>query len=161
MSRAQPGAEPGAEPVPAAGGEVFLTGGTGFVGGAVLRHLLGEGRRVRALCRTDEQAQRLRELGAEPWRGDILDLEGLTALIRGAAVVYHLAGGNELCPKDPRALYRANVDGSGNVIVAAARTGVRRVVHTSSSTTIGEPAGAMPRSAYHARLRRIVSSIGV
>ncbi len=126
-------------------GRVLLTGATGLVGGAVLRRLLRDGRRVVALCRSDASARTLAEAGAEPARGDVLDPESLTRALAGCEVVYHVAGVNAFCLADPTPLFEVNVDGSRNVVDAAARTGVRRVVHTSSAATIGEAAGTVGR----------------
>ncbi|HSD77510.1 MAG TPA: NAD-dependent epimerase/dehydratase family protein, partial [Solirubrobacteraceae bacterium] len=60
-------------------------------------------------------------------------------------VVFHVAGVNEMCPLDPAPMYRANVQGAATVAAAAARAGVRRLVHTSSAAAIGEAAGAVGR----------------
>lgn len=125
--------------------QVLITGATGFVGGAVLERLLEEGRRVRALTRTEAGAARLRELGAEPVRGDILRPDTLTGAAAGCEVVYHLAGLNAFCLPDPSELDRMNVDGTVNIVRAAGAAGVRRVVYTSSAATIGEPHSAIGR----------------
>ena len=85
----------------------------------------------------------VRSLGAEPVRGDVLDAEALTAAMRGCDVVYHAAGVNALCLRDPSLLHKVNVGGSVNVVRAAAAAGVRRVVYTSSAATLGEARGAV------------------
>ncbi|HUY61694.1 MAG TPA: NAD-dependent epimerase/dehydratase family protein, partial [Candidatus Dormibacteraeota bacterium] len=125
------------------GEPVFLTGGSGFVGGALLERLLTEGRAVRALTRSPAAAERLRAQGAEPVLGDVLDLEGLGRAMRGAGLVFHAAGVNAFCPADPGPMFRANVEGSANVVRAAAVTGVARVVYTSSAATLGEATGTV------------------
>jgi dihydroflavonol-4-reductase len=124
---------------------VLLTGGTGFVGGALLARLVEDGRRVRALARSEAAADALASAGAEPARGDVLDPASLLAAMRGCAVAFHVAGVNATCQRDPRPMYRANIDGSANVIRAAARAGVHRVVYTSSSAAIGEVQGTVGR----------------
>ena len=124
---------------------MLVTGATGFVGGAVLERLIGEGRQVRALTRSEAGAARLKELGAEPVRGDILRPDTLREAATGCDVVYHLAGLNAFCLPDPSDLDRMNVDGTVNVVRAAGAAGVRRVVYTSSAATIGEPHGAIGR----------------
>lgn len=125
--------------------DVLLTGGTGFVGQAILERLVGDGRSVRALTRTPEGAERLRALGAEPAIGDISDLDTVRAAAGGVAVVYHVAGANAFCLPDPSELYRTNVYGTRTVVMAAAQAGARRIVYTSSAATIGEPAGVVAR----------------
>jgi dihydroflavonol-4-reductase len=98
---------------------------------------------VKALARSDDSARALREVGAEPLRGDILDPEALTAALRGCEVVYHAAGVNALCFRDTTPLFEVNVRGSRNVADAAASAGVRRVVYTSSAAALGEAQGTV------------------
>src|SRR4051812_1242382 len=111
-------------------GSVLVTGGTGFLGRAIIERLLNEGDEVKALARSDASTGELGALGAEPVRGDVLDLEALAAAMRGCDVVYHAAGANAFCARDPSPMFEVNVRGSQNVIRAAARAGVRRVVYT-------------------------------
>ncbi len=124
-------------------GRTLVTGGSGFVGGALLERLVAEGREVRALARTQDAAGAVEARGAVPARGDVLDLESLVEAMRGCDVVFHAAGVNRMCARDPRPMYRVNVEGSGNVVRAAVATGVRRVVYTSSASTIGEARGTV------------------
>lgn len=121
--------------------DVFLTGGTGFIGSALLRRLVAEGREVRALVRTAGGADAVRAAGAEPTRGDILDEESLQAGARGCATVFHAAGLNAFCLARPTELERVNVGGTTALVRAAARAGTQRIVYTSSAATIGEAAG--------------------
>lgn len=95
------------------------------------------------MARSDDSARTIRELGAEPVRGDVLDLESLTAAMRGCEVVYHAAGVNALCLRDPSPMFDVNVEGSRNVVHAAAAAGVRRVVYTSSGAALGEARGTV------------------
>jgi dihydroflavonol-4-reductase len=124
-------------------GAAFVTGGSGFVGGAVLRRLVTDGREVHALARSDAAADRIRSLGGTPVRGNLLDETGLPAAIAGCATVFHVAGVNALCTRDSAAMERTNVDGTVAVVRAAARAGAERVVFTSSASTIGEPPGTV------------------
>lgn len=122
---------------------MLLTGGNGFVGRAVLERLLAGGRPVRALARSDESSATLAAAGAEPARGDILDRPSLERAMAGCEVVYHVAGVNGFCLRDPGELDRGNVEGTRNVVRAAGAAGVRRVVYTSSAATVGEEAGTV------------------
>jgi dihydroflavonol-4-reductase len=124
-------------------GLAFVTGGTGFLGRAIVERLLGGGNPVRALARSEASAGQLGALGAEPVRGDVLDLEALSAAIEGCEVVYHAAGANAFCLGDPSPMFEVNVHGSQNVVRAAAHAGVRRVVYTSSAATLGEASGTI------------------
>ncbi|MBI5105169.1 MAG: NAD-dependent epimerase/dehydratase family protein [Solirubrobacterales bacterium] len=122
---------------------VFLTGGSGLVGGALLDALRDRGDEVVALARSDEAAAKLRERGAEVVRGDVLDEDAMAAGMAGCALLFHVAGINTLCPSDPIALFHANVRGAEAAVRAAARAGVARVVHTSSAATLGEAEGTV------------------
>jgi len=122
---------------------VLVTGATGFVGGGIARRLLADGREVRALSRRPEAATALQALGAEVVPGDVLAPETVAEAARGCEVVYHAAGVNGFCMRDPGPMRAANVTGTENVIAACARAGVRRIVYTSSAAVIGEEAGVV------------------
>jgi dihydroflavonol-4-reductase len=124
---------------------VLVTGGSGFIGGALLARLRDRGDEVVALARSDRAAAAVAGVGAEVARGDALDEEALVAAMRGCALVYHVAGINTLCPPDPIALFHVNVRGAELAVRAAARAGVGRVVLTSSAAALGEPAGTVGR----------------
>ena len=124
-------------------GPVLITGGTGVVGRPLVERLVGEGVELRALARSEDSAAVLRDLGAEPVRGDVLDQDVLSAAMRGCVLVYHAAGYNAFCLRDPTPMFEVNVRGSENVVRAAAQAGVARVVYTSSAATIGERKGTI------------------
>jgi dihydroflavonol-4-reductase len=121
----------------------LVIGATGFVGGAILERLVSLGRSVRALARPGRAADELKGRGVETVPGDLLDLESLVLAMGGCGVVYHAAGVNAFCLTDPRPMARVNIDGSKNVVVAAARAGIRRVVYTSSAAALGEAPGTV------------------
>lgn len=124
-------------------GPAFLTGGSGFVGGALLRRLIRDGREVRALARSPEAARVVEAAGGLPVRGDLFDEDALLSGMRGCETVFHVAGVNAMCLRDPEPMFRTNVGGSASVVHAAARAGVARLVYTSSAATIGEPRGVV------------------
>ncbi len=124
-------------------GPALVTGATGFVGGAVLSQLIADGRPVRALARPGPGAETLRGRGVPTAAGDVLDPASLDRAMDGCGVVYHAAGVNAFCLPDPGPMMRANVGGSVNVIAAAARAGVGRVVYTSSAAALGEARGSV------------------
>lgn len=123
--------------------KVAVTGGSGVVGGAVLRHLGAAGDEVAALARTPTAAAAVARWGALPVEGDVMDPSSLVAALAGSEVVYHLAGINEMCSLDPGRMYRVNVDGTRNVLRACQAAGVRRLVLTSSAAAIGEEKGVV------------------
>jgi dihydroflavonol-4-reductase len=124
---------------------VLVTGGSGFLGSALVARLVAEGRDVRALARSSEAAAAIERGGARAVPGDVLDLGSVRAAMRGCRTVFHLAGLGTICRRDPRPLLRTNVEGSTNVVRAASMEGVHRLIHTSSGATIGEPKGAVGR----------------
>lgn len=126
-------------------GPVLVTGGSGFLGGALVERLIGQGRDVRALARSPDSTARVTSLGASAVSGDVLELESLVEAMRGCEAVFHAAGVNAMCLRDPRPMYRVNIEGSGNVVRAAVATGVRRMVYTSSASAIGEVRGTLGR----------------
>ncbi len=118
----------------------FVTGGSGFVGGALIERLRSEGRDVRALARSERAAERVRELGAEPVSGDLDDRESLRAGAEGCEVCFHAAAKVEDWG-DPADFERLNVQGTRNVIDACREAGVRRLVHvgTEAALMAGQP----------------------
>ena len=121
----------------------LVTGGSGVVGHALLRHLAAKGRDVKALVRSEDTSREVVKLGVIPVMGDILDYKSILEAAQGCDVVYHVAGSNEMCLADASVLFEVNVEGSRNVLRAAAAGGVRRLVFTSSATTLGEERGSV------------------
>ncbi len=122
---------------------VFLTGGGGYIGGALASALLERGDTVVGLARTDAAARALHERGAVVVRGDVLDPVALADGMEGCDRVFHVAGVNSHCPKDPERLLRVNVEGTACVVRAAAGAGIGRVVFTSSAASLGEVEGTV------------------
>ena len=116
----------------------LVTGATGFIGWHVARKLLARGDRVRALVRP---SSRIRELETETVTGDLRDPESLGRAVSGCGVVFHVAADYRLWARDAGELFRSNVDGTSNILKAAQRAGVDRVVYTSTVGCIGIPAG--------------------
>jgi dihydroflavonol-4-reductase len=117
---------------------VLVTGASGFLGWHVARLLSARGMKVRALVRP---GSKLRELEAEPVDGDLRDAGSVDRAVAGAGLVFHLAADYRLWAPDPRELYASNVTGTKNVLEAACRAGVERVVYTSTVGCIGVPRG--------------------
>ncbi len=124
---------------------VFLTGGSGFIGGAITKRLIERGDQVVALARSDTAAAVVSERGAQAVHGHVLDGDALAAGMKGCDVAYHVAGINSHCPPDPELLLRVNVQGTETAVRAAARAGVGRLVYTSSGAAVGEAAGTVGR----------------
>ncbi len=121
--------------------DVALTGGSGLVGGDLITHLVARGDSVRALVRSDAAARVVEERGAESVQADLFDHDAIRDAAWGADTLFHVAGVNETCPKDPDWMDRVNVDATRSVVRAAGDAGVGRVVYTSSGAAIGEQEG--------------------
>jgi nucleoside-diphosphate-sugar epimerase len=118
----------------------FVTGGSGFIGGALVRRLVADGWTVRALARSDASADVIRERGAEPVRGDLDDTASMAAGAGGCEVAFHCAA--HLGDWGSRADFeRGNVQGTRNALGAARQAGVRRFVHvgTEAALLAGQP----------------------
>jgi dihydroflavonol-4-reductase len=124
--------------------KALVTGATGFVGAAVARALLGEQWQVRVLARRGSDRRNLKNLDVEVSEGDLGDLSSLERAAQGCDGLFHVAADYRLGARDPAELYRANVEGTRKVLNAAYRSGVRRMVYTSSVATIGIPADGTP-----------------
>lgn len=123
--------------------EVLVTGGSGLIGGALIDRLVARGDSVRALARSSDAVAKVQARGATAVGGDILDARALESAMDGCELVYNVAGINTMCPRDPGEMRRVNVGGAGLVARTAASTGVRRLIHTSSSSAIGEAHGTV------------------
>lgn len=121
--------------------KVFLTGGSGFVGGAVARALRRRGHAIRALVRDPAGAGDLAGHGAELVRGDIIDAASLRGAPAGCDAAIHLVG--IIREKGPYTFEAVHERGTANVLAAAREAGLRRFVHMSAL-------GARPEgTAYH------------
>jgi dihydroflavonol-4-reductase len=125
--------------------KVAVTGGSGVVGTAVVRHLVAAGEEVWALARSSESAAKLDGLGAHVVLGDVLDRGAVSRLVEGGRRVFHIAGVNELCSPDPARMWTINVQGALGVLEVSEAAGVERLIHTSSAVTVGEPRGQVGR----------------
>jgi dihydroflavonol-4-reductase len=122
----------------------LVTGATGFVGSAVVRRLLREDHRVRVLARAGSDRRNLQGLDVEVVEGDLTDAASLTTVCDGCDAVFHVAADYRLWAPQPEQLYRTNVDGTRALLEASKRTGVPRVVYTSSVATLGIPRDGSP-----------------
>lgn len=118
----------------------LVTGGSGFVGGRLIAHLLDRGWQVRALARNPRSEAQIRGLGAAPVKGSLNEEQALRDAMAGCEVVFHVAAHFKLWGKQS-VFDQANVEGTRNVVTAAAATAsVRRVVAVSAAAVVmGDP----------------------
>jgi dihydroflavonol-4-reductase len=119
--------------------KAFVTGGTGFVGGGVVRRLLAEGHQVRALVRAGTNTRQLDGLPVERIRGDLSDGAALRAGMAGCEWVFHVAALYAYWGYSWDDFLQSNVEGTRRVLEAAGESGVQRIVHTSSIASLGIP----------------------
>ena len=113
----------------------FVTGGSGFIGRALVGRLAREGWTVRALARSDASADTVRGLGAEPVRGDLADVAAMRDGAEGADVAFHLAA--KLGDSGPwEEFQRGTVEGTDNALAACREAGVPRFVHTGTEAAL-------------------------
>lgn len=115
----------------------FVTGGTGFVGGNLVRELTQKGCKVRALARRGSDLRNLEGLELELIEGGLEDETLLAKAMEGCEWVFHVAAHYSLTLRDGPSIYRANVDGTRHILRAARSARVKRLVHTSSVAAIG------------------------
>jgi dihydroflavonol-4-reductase len=115
----------------------LVTGATGFVGSAVARALLQRGRRVRVLARPNSNRRNLAGLSVELVEGRMEDPNSLVRAVAGCRYVYHVAADYRIWVPDPGPMFRANVEGTRDLLAAALEAGVERIVYTSSVATLG------------------------
>lgn len=126
------------------GDVTVVTGGTGFVGAAVVRRLVAAGHRVRVLARPGNDRRLLAGLPVEVVDGDLADTTSLRRCLHGCSLLFHVAAMYTLWARDRRAFYRVNVDGTRRILDAAADAGLSRIVYTSTVGALGIPKDGTP-----------------
>ena len=120
---------------------ILVTGATGFVGAAVARLLVAKGHKVRVLARACSNRHNLDGLDVELAIGDLRDRMALQEAVEGCSGLFHVAADYRLWTRDVTGMYAVNVRATRDIIRAAQRAGVERVVYTSSVATLGLPSG--------------------
>ena len=115
----------------------LVTGGTGFVGSHLVRHLNEAGHQVRVLHRSSSNLQALAGQAYESALGDVTDAEALHTACQGCDWVFHVAAVADYWRADVSHMFEVNVAGTRKVLAAAQATGVQRVIFTSSAAAIG------------------------
>lgn len=121
---------------------ILLTGATGFIGQRLLEFLIARNSSVHTLCRKNPPP-----ITDHPWvkvfPGDILDATSISSAIAGCDQIYHVAGYAKNWARHPQDYFDVNVQGTRNILEAALRYGVQKIVYTSSAMTIGPSNGQL------------------
>jgi dihydroflavonol-4-reductase len=118
----------------------LVTGGCGFLGSAIVRELVDRGVRVRVLALPDEPTDNVRGVDLELVRGNVLDLDACRGAVAGVDAVFHAAAIYKDWMPNPGPMYEVNLRGTFNVLEAARRAGVEKIIYTASIVSIGRPA---------------------
>ena len=116
---------------------IFLTGATGFVGHHVAKALAAQGADLRMLVRKTSKLDNLEGIAGDTFVGDLAQPKSYAPALAGCDAVMHVAADYRLWIRDPDAMYRANVDGTRDLLRLAREAQVPRVVYTSSVATMG------------------------
>ncbi|RYG53674.1 MAG: NAD-dependent epimerase/dehydratase family protein [Chitinophagaceae bacterium] len=113
---------------------ILVTGGSGLLGDALIKTLLGNGERVRALFHNTPID--IQHVNLEIVKGDLLDVFSIEDSLQGINDVYHCAGFVSYAPGMARKLYKVNVEGTANLVNACLNAGIRKLVHVSSVSAL-------------------------
>src|SRR4051812_23089841 len=117
----------------------FVTGGSGFIGANLIHELAARGHRVKALLRPNSDRRGLAGANYEVVEGDVLEQASLQRGLKNCDWCFHVAASYHLWLRDYAPMYAANVEGTRNVLEAAAEAGCSRIVYTSTVGCIGLP----------------------
>ena len=126
----------------------FVTGATGFVGGALARRLRAAGHEVTAIARRPGSATALIDLGVRVHPGDVTDPATLVEPMRGVDGVFHVAGWYRIGVRDRRPAYAINVEGTKHVLDTMRSLAIPKGVYTSTLAVFGDTHGALVDESY-------------
>jgi nucleoside-diphosphate-sugar epimerase len=113
--------------------KIFITGSTGFIGGNLARKLADSGCRVHALCRSSQKANLIKHKNIKIFKGNILDKMSLELAMEGCSQMYHLGACTKVLVQKQDLYYKVNVLGTINVLEAALKLGIEKIVVTSTA----------------------------
>ena len=115
----------------------LVTGATGFLGSAIARELLKDGRTLKLLVRKNSDTRNIDDLDCEVAYGDLQDRDSLKSALTGCQTLYHTAAYYSLWSRDKKLIYDINVQGTRNILESALEMGIEKVVYTSTVGCIG------------------------
>jgi len=115
--------------------KTLITGATGFIGTHLVKALVEKGRDVRCLVRETSNTKKIEACNVALFYGDLLDKQSLEEAVKGIDVIYHLAG--EVFSSQKERYYQVNLGGLNNLLAACLKNSVRKIIHFSSSASVG------------------------
>jgi dihydroflavonol-4-reductase len=134
----------------------LVTGASGFLGSHVARQLVAAGEAVRVLMRASSTNRAVSDLSLEYVTGDLREPASLDKAMAGVQYVFHVAADYRLWAKKSKEIYESNVGGTKNLLAAAKRAGVEKVIYTSTVATIAVDRPELPTEATQARLNEMI-----
>ncbi|HEY2352388.1 MAG TPA: hopanoid-associated sugar epimerase [Candidatus Acidoferrum sp.] len=134
----------------------LVTGAAGFLGSHVARQLVARGESVRVLVRASSSNRAIADLPLEYVTGDLRDAASLERAMSGVRRVFHVAADYRLWAKNPQELYDSNVGGTKNLLAAAKKAGVEKLIYTSTVATIAVDRDAQPDEFTDAKLEEMI-----
>ena len=123
--------------------KALVTGATGFIGGNLVRQLLKQGYQVRVLVRKGSNQRNIEGLDVDVVVGDLRDRDSPEKAVEGCDVLFHVAAAYTFWSPNPKVIYETNVTGTENILLAARSKGIKKVVYTSTESTIGITDGCL------------------
>jgi dihydroflavonol-4-reductase len=117
--------------------KTLVTGSTGFLGSAILRELLDDGREVKLLVRKDADTANIDGLDVEIAYGDLRDSESLQSALNGCNILYHAAAYYSLWDRDQQLIYDINLEGTRKILEASQKKNLEKIIYTSTVGCIG------------------------
>jgi dihydroflavonol-4-reductase len=134
----------------------LVTGASGFLGSHVARQLVATGEPVRVLMRPSSTNRAVSDLSLEYVTGDLRDPGSLEKAMAGVQYVFHVAADYRLWAKRSKEIYESNVGGTKNLLAAAKRAGVEKIIYTSTVATIAVDRPELPTESTQARLDEMI-----
>ena len=117
--------------------KTLVTGANGFVGSSLVRHLLDMNHEIKALIRPNSDRRNLDGLPIETVEGDLQDLSSLKTAVKNCSSLFHVAADYRLWIPEPAEMYKTNVNGTKDLMLAAADANIDKIIYTSSVATLG------------------------
>tara|TARA_A200000113_G_scaffold368_1_gene392 strand:- start:1224 stop:2219 length:996 start_codon:yes stop_codon:yes gene_type:complete len=123
---------------------IFITGATGVVGKPILQKIIDQGHNVFALSRSKKNDRWFSDLGVTKIEGDLFT-ESIYDDISDCDIeaIFHIAGVNKMCSKNPQGMFKANIEGTKEMLQLGNRLKIKKFIYTSSAVTLGEELGTI------------------